>query len=165
MARVLVGMSGGVDSSVAALLMQRAGHDVVGLTALLFGETSAAGPCCGKEGAGSAKCVCEQLGIEHHWIDMTELFEKRVIGRFLDEYSAGRTPNPCSDCNRFIKFDAFFYYADKLGCELVATGHYARLVPVGTGVSLSAVGTRVSASADRGANADSLTAVPTADAM
>lgn len=120
-------MSGGVDSSVTALLMQQAGHEVVGLTALLFGETSAAGPCCGKEGAGAAKCVCDALGIEHHWIDMTELFEKRVIGRFLDEYSAGRTPNPCSDCNRFIKFDAFFDYADKLGCELVATGHYAKL--------------------------------------
>jgi tRNA-specific 2-thiouridylase len=105
---------------------------VVGLTALLFGDSSAAGPCCGKEGAGAAKCVCDMLGIEHHWIDMTELFEKRVIGRFLDEYSAGRTPNPCSDCNRFIKFDAFFDYADRLGCELVATGHYARLVNSGS---------------------------------
>jgi tRNA-specific 2-thiouridylase len=131
MGRVLVGMSGGVDSSATALLMQQAGHEVVGLTALLFGATSAAGPCCGKEGAGAAKCVCDKLGIEHHWIDMTELFEKRVIGRFLDEYSAGRTPNPCSDCNRFIKFDAFFDYARKLGCECVATGHYAQLVQGG----------------------------------
>jgi tRNA-specific 2-thiouridylase len=144
MARVLVGMSGGVDSSVAALLMQRAGHEVVGLTALLFGDTSAAGPCCGKEGASSAKCVCDMLGIEHHWLDMTELFEKRVIGRFLSEYSAGRTPNPCSDCNRFIKFDAFFDHADRLGCELVATGHYARLV--GCTLACTSPGDQVQAS-------------------
>ncbi|MCH7472386.1 7-cyano-7-deazaguanine synthase, partial [bacterium] len=123
--RVLAAMSGGVDSSVAALLMQRAGYEVLGMTALLFGDNSAAGPCCGKDGAESAKAACEKLGIEHHWVDMTGLFEERVIDRFLDEYRAGRTPNPCSDCNRFIKFDTFFEYADKWNCELLATGHHA----------------------------------------
>ena len=120
-------MSGGVDSSVAALELQRAGYEVVGMTALLFGDGSVAGPCCGKEGADSAQSVCEALGIEHHWIDLSELFEKKVIERFLDEYEQGRTPNPCSDCNRFVKFDTFFEYAAQWDCELLATGHYARI--------------------------------------
>lgn len=121
-------MSGGVDSSVAALLLQRAGYSVTGMTANLFGDASPAGPCCGREGACSAGAVCDVLGIEHHWIDMSEAFERQVIQRFASEYQAGRTPNPCSDCNRFLKFDTFFKYADELGCELVATGHHARVV-------------------------------------
>jgi tRNA-uridine 2-sulfurtransferase len=125
--RALVAMSGGVDSSVAALLVQRAGYEAVGMTALLFGDASASGPCCGKEGASSAKLVCDKLGMEHHWVDMAELFERQVIERFLDAYEGGRTPNPCSDCNRFIKFDAFFETADKLSCAVLATGHYARI--------------------------------------
>jgi tRNA-specific 2-thiouridylase len=119
-------MSGGVDSSVAALLMRRAGYEVVGMTAELFGDASAAGPCCGKAGICMAGAVCEKLGIEHHQVDLTALFEAQVIERFLDGYEGGRTPNPCADCNRFIKFDAFFNYADQFGCELLATGHYAR---------------------------------------
>jgi len=163
--RVLCAMSGGVDSSVTALLLQRAGYEVVGMTALLFGDASASGPCCGKAGISSAGRVCEQLGIEHHWVDMSELFEKQVIGRFLDNYEQGRTPNPCSDCNRFIKFEAFFDFADKHGCELLATGHYARIV--GTGFTLSAVGTPLVTSGIISdiEQAESARAVPTADAI
>ncbi|MBN2081412.1 tRNA 2-thiouridine(34) synthase MnmA [bacterium] len=124
---ILVAMSGGVDSSVAALLLKEAGHSVVGMTATLFGDTSAAGPCCGVEGGASAHAVCEHLGIPHHQVDLTELFERRVIDRFIAEYEAGRTPNPCADCNRFIKFDTFFELAGQYGCDLVATGHHARI--------------------------------------
>lgn len=134
--RVLVAMSGGVDSSVAALLLQRDGYDVVGMTAELFGDESAAGPCCGRAGCDSAAAVCAMLGVPHQRVDMTGLFEEQVIGRFISEYQAGRTPNPCSDCNRFIKFDAFLDYAREQGAQLVATGHYARLMPHPAGGSL-----------------------------
>jgi tRNA-specific 2-thiouridylase len=126
--RVLAAMSGGVDSSVAALLMLRQGHDVVGMTAELFGDASAAGPCCGREGSSAAAAACAHLCIPHHQVDVTARFEGQVIERFVGEYRSGRTPNPCSDCNRYIKFDAFFEFAREQGCTAVATGHYARLV-------------------------------------
>lgn len=127
--RVLVAMSGGVDSSVAALLLLRAGYEVVGMTAELYGAESAAGPCCGLEGIPSARGVCDVLGIAHHTVDLTAQFERQVIERFIGGYRAGITPNPCADCNRFIKFELFFDTARELDCELIATGHHARILP------------------------------------
>jgi tRNA-specific 2-thiouridylase len=127
--RVLVGMSGGVDSSVAALLLLEQGFAPVGMTAALFGDASACGPCCGREGAQSAAHVCTALGIEHVTCDLSALFEEQVIARFISEYQAGRTPNPCSDCNRFIKFATFFDIAAEHGCHHIATGHHARIGP------------------------------------
>lgn len=129
-------MSGGVDSSVAALLLKRQGYDVVGMTAELFGDASAAGPCCGRAGCEGAAGVCAMLGAPHHVVDMTAMFEQQVIDRFIGEYRRGRTPNPCSDCNRFIKFDAFLRLADDLGCAYLATGHYAAIKPGADGAPL-----------------------------
>jgi len=126
-------MSGGVDSSVAALLLREAGHPVVGLTATLFNDSAADTTGRGGEGGAGARQVCERLGIPHQQVDLAELFERRVIDRFIAEYAAGRTPNPCADCNRFIKFDTFFDIAARHGCELLATGHHARITGADNG--------------------------------
>lgn len=121
--RVAVGMSGGVDSSAAALLLKRAGYDVVGITLLLCPESS-------EEDASvkDAAAVCAALGIDHHVIDLRRRFSETVMENFVGEYAAGRTPNPCIICNREIKFGAMLDAALELGCDAVATGHYARIV-------------------------------------
>lgn len=115
--RVLVGMSGGVDSSVAAILLMRQGFEPVGCTLRLHCEASA--------DARDAAAVCERLGIEHHLMDFCEAFGDVVIGDFINEYLAGNTPNPCVVCNRHIKFKKMLEAADSLGCRYIATGHYA----------------------------------------
>lgn len=117
--KVVIGMSGGVDSSVAAYLLKR-DYDVIGVTLLLHGN-----------GDSDARAVARSLGIEHISVDMSEVFEKYVINDFLDEYTHARTPNPCVWCNYYLKFGAMLEIADSLGAKYVATGHYARLVNYG----------------------------------
>ena len=113
--KILVGMSGGVDSSVAAYLLKEE-YDVIGVTLALHGDCS--------DAVRDAKKVCEQLGIPHYTEDKSEIFKQCVINNFIDEYKNARTPNPCVWCNYYIKFGAMMDLADKYGCDLIATGHY-----------------------------------------
>lgn len=132
-ARVIVGMSGGLDSSVAAALLVEAGYDVVGITIKTYryedvggaigGETS----CCSLDGINDARRVAMRLGIPHYVYDFTEPFGREIIDYFTDAYLAGDTPNPCVMCNRSIKWAEMLRRADAIGAEYVATGHYARL--------------------------------------
>lgn len=124
--RVFVAMSGGVDSSVAAALMVRAGHDVAGITMELLPGTDASA-----DAVASAAHVCDILGIPHHVVDCREVFEQAVVGPFAELYANGSTPNPCVTCNDLIKFGALFEYARELGAETLASGHYARITREG----------------------------------
>ena len=117
---VLVAMSGGVDSSVTACLALASGYAGVGCMMLLPTESSDADTT-------DARLVCEKLGMPFHILDYRAEFREKVIGRFVGQYLAGKTPNPCIDCNRLMKFGRLFEEADKLGCEKIATGHYARV--------------------------------------
>jgi tRNA-specific 2-thiouridylase len=135
--RWLVAMSGGVDSSVAAALLARAGHEVVGVTMDLgSGSDSAVGGskrCCGLPDADDAREVAARLGIRHYTANYRAEFAREVIEPFAAEYAAGRTPIPCIACNRVLKFDLLLRRADALGARGVATGHYARLAPAPDG--------------------------------
>ena len=127
--RVLVGMSGGVDSAVSALLLKQAGHEVVGVTFKLWaGEGS-----FWEESISDAKSICDRIGIEHLTHDLEMCFHHEVIGHFIDTYQKGSTPNPCVQCNRFIKFPKMIELADRLGIPYVATGHYARVMKMDDG--------------------------------
>ena len=119
MARVLVGMSGGVDSSVAAYLLKEQGYEVIGVTMTLFT------PKEGSTQIEDAKKVCEKLGIEHHVVDYQKEFNNEVINNFIDNYLNGQTPNPCIVCNKKFKFGLMWQKAQELNCEYIATGHYA----------------------------------------
>lgn len=125
--RVLCAMSGGVDSSVAAALLLEQGHDVTGVTLKLWGGESDSG-CCSVSDVEDARRVAQQLGIAHHIFNFGEDFDRRVVDHYLSEHAAARTPNPCIECNRSIKFDRLLERARALGFENLATGHHARVV-------------------------------------
>jgi tRNA-specific 2-thiouridylase len=129
MSRVLVAMSGGVDSSVAAALMKEDGHQVIGVTLKLWsgpnGEAPTAG-CCTVSDSEDARRVAAQLDIPYYVLDYTEDFSQGVIDRFVADYQTGRTPNPCVECNRTVKFSRLLSQASEFGCDVVVTGHYAR---------------------------------------
>ena len=127
--KALIAMSGGVDSSVAALLMGE--HERVGCTMRLFDAEGSGNKrdnsCCSLEDVEDARAVCYRLGIPYHVFNFTDDFEEKIINKFIDSYLRGVTPNPCIDCNRYMKFDKLFYRARQLGCDCVVTGHYARI--------------------------------------
>ena len=125
--RILVAMSGGVDSSVAAALLLEAGHEVVGATLKLWGGESDSG-CCSVADVDDARSVARRLDIEHHTFSFGDDFDEHVVAPYLSDHAAGRTPNPCIECNRHLKFDRLLRRADALGFEAVATGHHARII-------------------------------------
>ena len=131
--KVLVMMSGGVDSSVAAALLRDRGHEVVGVTLKLWGGESDSG-CCSVSDVDDARRVADALGLVHHVFNFGDAFTRHVVGPYADDHAAGRTPNPCIECNRHIKFAAVDERARALGFDAVATGHHARVVerPDGT---------------------------------
>src|ERR1039458_5676796 len=129
--RVLVAMSGGVDSSVAAALLVEQGHDVVGATLKLWGGQSDSG-CCSVADVDDARRVSQQLGIEHHVFNLTQEFDAHVVAPYVEAHARAPTPTPCIECNRTIKFDRLLERSDRLGFERLATGHHARVTGVGS---------------------------------
>ena len=127
MARIVVGMSGGVDSSVAALLLRQAGHEVIGVFMKNWEEKDERGVCTSEADWADVRSVCDAIGIPYYSVNFVREYYDRVFSYFLDEYRRGRTPNPDVLCNREIKFKAFLDYALKLGADAVATGHFCRL--------------------------------------
>lgn len=128
--KVVIGMSGGVDSSVAAYLLKEQGYEVIGVTMQIWQkefELSNNEKCCGLSAIDDARKVAENIGISYDIINFRNEFEENVIKTFIDEYKAGRTPNPCVVCNRYVKWESLLTKARELGADYVATGHYARI--------------------------------------
>ena len=128
MARVFAAMSGGVDSSVAAALLLKQGHEVTGVTMQLWPSSEDEGGCCSVSAVRDARRICDHLGIPHYTLNFRESFEREVVGPFADEYALGRTPNPCIVCNDRLKFSELLAKVMSQGAEFLATGHYARIV-------------------------------------
>ncbi|MBQ8057226.1 MAG: tRNA 2-thiouridine(34) synthase MnmA [Ruminococcus sp.] len=136
MPKAIIAMSGGVDSSVAAFLMKEQGYDIIGITLKLHSQNDIIEEqsCCTQQDIVDAKAVCDKLSIEHRVVDLESNFREYVIDRFIASYISGGTPNPCVDCNRFIKFSKLLEIAREEGFDYVVTGHYARVAYVeGTG--------------------------------
>lgn len=128
---VVVAMSGGVDSAVTALIMRERGYRVVGMNLRLFSPADpehAVNPCCGIPAMDDARATCALIGVPFYAVNMEVEFGEAVVNRFVDEYAAGRTPNPCLECNRHVKFRHLVHRARQLGADCLATGHYARIV-------------------------------------
>ena len=138
--RVVVGMSGGVDSSAAALMLHRDGWEVIGVTLHLwdYAREGHKGRCCAPEDQLDAARVCASLGVAHYTFDRRALFREKVVDRFVEDYAAGRTPSPCVRCNESVKIGPLWEIASRLGAEAVATGHYARVSVDGDGIDLRA---------------------------
>ncbi|HOA79789.1 MAG TPA: tRNA 2-thiouridine(34) synthase MnmA [Defluviitaleaceae bacterium] len=131
--KVVVGMSGGVDSSVAAYLLKEQGYEVIGMTMQIWQEESTEemenqGGCCGLSAVDDARRVCQKLGIPHYVVNFRDVFSNKVIDYFANEYFKGKTPNPCIACNRYIKWESMLFKALQLEADYIATGHYAKVV-------------------------------------